>query len=821
MDKICTARAARQEEKNSYVGFLMYFCSLKTDSYMAKKIYVLLCIAVLFGMSAVQGQVRGMKRSARKGSPVAGQIKKASPRMATAWIDATMKDMTLQQKVAQLMVIRVPLDLEGEQLQDFELLLERTEVGGVCFFVGTAAKTLPLIRSFQSLSHVPLLVCIDAEWGLGMRLKDCYAFPMNAEWGLLPREMDTLVYEMGREIGLQCRKMGIHVNFAPVVDVNSNPKNPVIGPRSFSADPKRVAELGIQYMKGLQSQGVMAVAKHFPGHGDTETDSHVDLPVINHTRSYMDMVDLYPFRRLVEEGVEGVMTAHLQVNAYEPDKNRPSSLSSHLVSELLRDELHFDGMVITDGLDMKGVTKYFKDGQESLQALLAGSDILLLPPDVPKAIDAICRAAEGDKELQQLIDMRCRRVLRCKYYHGCADLQPDRYQLPDKMDSLRCDSIVRALHMATLSRVDSLVCDGIAKGAYPGCQVLAMQNGRLLYRKAFGHLTYDSTSPTVTMNTVYDIASCTKLVSTTLAVMKLVETGRVKLNDPLSRYLPYLKHTDKEKITVMQTLSHMARLKAFEPYWKKAQTADDPVASVIEQVTTTPVLAKSEYVYSDLGFILLGQLVQQVSGQRLDIFVERHFYGPMGLRNTHYNPTEHGIDTNLIAPTERDENYRHRLVRGVVHDPNAYAMGGVSGHAGVFSTADELAAIMQMLLDGGQYKGKRYLKREVIEMFNKRHYAMQGCRRGLGFDKPLMHGLGGSCCDEASQSSFGHTGFTGTMVWADPENGLVFVFLSNRVYPTAYPNKLAQMNIRTNVQGELYRAIKGETPKNGVAKFGN
>ena len=787
---------------------------------MSKR-FVMMCVAVLMGITVCNGQVRGMKRSARPMQRAARTALHTSPRLATAWVDATMKDMTLRQKVAQLMVIRVPLNLEGKSQRDFEQVLRETEVGGVCFFVGTAEQTLPLIKRFQSLSAVPLLVCIDAEWGLGMRLKDCYAFPLNGTWGLLPPEMDGLLYEMGSEIGRQCRNMGIHVNFAPVVDINSNPNNPVIGQRAFSDSPQRVADLGVQFMKGLQSQGVMAVARHFPGHGDTETDSHLELPVINHSREYMDTVDLYPFRRLIEAGVEGVMTAHLQVNAYEKEPNHPSSLSSHIVGDLLRNKLRFSGMVITDGLDMKGVTKYYTGGSESLAALMAGSDILLLPPDVPAAIDAICQAAKDDEDLQELIDMRCRRVLRCKYYHGCADLQPDRWRVPDKEDSLRCDSIVKALDAVILSNIDSIVNDGIAKKAYPGCQVLAMQNGRLLYRKAFGHLTYDSNSPAVTMNTIYDIASCTKMVSTTLAVMKLVETGKVRLNDPLSRYLPYLKHTDKEKITILQALSHMGRLKAFDTYWKKASTADDPLASVIEQVTSTPLLAKSEYVYSDLGFILLGQMVQQVSGQRLDIFVERHFYGPMGMKQTHYNPMEHGVDSNLIAPTEMDNHYRHRLVRGVVHDENAYAMGGVSGHAGVFSTADDLAKVLQMLLDGGVYNGKRYLKKETIEIFNQRHFAMQGCRRGLGFDKPLIHGLGGSCCDEASQNSFGHTGFTGTMVWVDPECGLIYVFLSNRVHPNATPNKLAQMNIRTRVQSELYRVLKGSSAKGGIANFGN
>ena len=787
---------------------------------MSKK-FVILCVAVLLGTMVCEGQVRGMKRSSRSIQGAAASAKRGTPRMATAWVDATMRDMTLRQKVAQLMVIRVPLDLEGKRQRDFEQLLRETEVGGVCFFVGTAKQTLPLVKRFQSLSQVPLLVCIDAEWGLGMRLKDCYSFPQNGTWGTLPPEMDALLYDMGREIGLQCRNMGIHVNFAPVVDINSNPRNPVIGPRACSDDPKRVASLGIQYMKGLQSQGVMAVAKHFPGHGDTETDSHFDLPVINHTREYMDTVDLYPFRQLIDAGVEGVMTAHLQVNAYEEESNHPSSLSSHVVGDLLRKKLNFKGLVITDGLDMKGVTKYYTGGNESLAALMAGSDILLLPPDVPAAIDAICSAARDDKDLQDLIDVRCRRVLRSKYYHGCSDLHPDRWHVPTREDSLRCDSIVRALATATLSSIDSIARDGIEKGAYPGCQVLAMQNGRLLYRKAFGHLTYDSNAAPVTMNTMYDIASVTKMVSTTLALMKLVETGKVKLNDPLSRYLPYLKHTDKEKITILQALSHMGRLKAFDTYWKKAQTADDPLASVIEQVTATPLLPKTEYVYSDLGFILLGQLVLQVSGQRLDIFVHRHFYAPMELTHTFYNPTEHGVDTNLIAPTERDDHYRHRLVRGVVHDENAYAMGGVSGHAGLFSTADDLAKILQMLLNGGTYKGKRYLKKETIEMFNQRHFAMQGCRRGLGFDKPLMHSTGGSCCDEASQNSYGHTGFTGTMVWADPDCGLIYVFLSNRVYPNATPNKLAQMNIRTQIQSELYKSLKGMTKGGGVANFGN
>ncbi|MCQ2274666.1 MAG: serine hydrolase [Bacteroidales bacterium] len=787
-----------------------------------KNILLAFFVVAFFGFGFAQHT--GIKKTTRSIKSVrANAVKVQKMNMATQWVDSAMKDMTLRQQVAQLMVIRVPLNLEGKSQREFEQVLRETEVGGVCFFVGTAKHTLPLIKRFQSLSKVPLLVCIDAEWGLGMRLSDCYSFPKNADWGLLPREMDGLLYDMGAEIGRQCRNMGIHVNFAPVVDVNSNPDNPVIGPRSFSADPKRVAELGIQYMKGLQSQGVIAVAKHFPGHGDTKTDSHFDLPIINHTRQYMDTVDLYPFQRLIDEGVEGVMTAHLQVNAYEKEPNHPSSLSAHLVSELLRQRMKFNGMVITDGLDMQGVTKYYKDGDGELAALLAGTDILLLPPSVPKAISRICQAAEEDPALRQLVEMRCRRVLRSKYLHGCSQLRPNEWHVPTVEDSLRCDAIVRSLTAATNGKIDSIVNDGIANKAYPGCQVLAIKDGRVLYRKAFGRQTYDPLSPAVDMNTVYDLASVTKMLSTTLAMMKLVETGKVKLDDPLSRYLPYLKHTDKEKITIRQALSHMARLKSFYPYWKEAQDADDPRASVLQQVTNTHLLSNTEYVYSDLGFILMGDLIQTVSGQRLDIFVNRHFYSPMGLCHTFYNPMDHGIDSLTIAPTEYDDHYRMLLVQGVVHDENAYVMGGISGHAGLFSNADDVARILQMLLDGGVYDGKRYLKAETIALFNTRHYSAQGCRRGLGFDKPLISGHGGSACPEASPVSYGHTGFTGTMVWVDPDCGMIYIFLSNRVHPNATPNKLANMNIRTKIQSELYKAVKDmHSTKQGAgtAKFG-
>lgn len=716
--------------------------------------------------------------------------------------------MTLEQQVAQLMVVRVPLDMNGQQQHDFESLLLSTEVGGVCFFVGKAPGTLQLIRRFQSLSRVPLLVCIDAEWGLGMRLKDCYAFPRNDAFGHLPQAMDTLAYAMGAEIGRQCRMMGIQVNFAPVVDVNSNPLNPVIGTRSFSDDPERVSQLGIQYMRGLQSQGVMAVAKHFPGHGDTKTDSHVTLPVINHSQQHMDSIELLPFRRLIDAGVEGVMTAHLQVNAFDSRQNRPASLSDSIVNGLLREKMGFQGMVFTDGLDMKGVTLHYADGRGELEALLAGNDFLLLPHDAIAATNLIAQEARNDDNLRQLVEMRCRRVLQAKYRHGCAHLDSDSWHVPRKEDSLRCADIVRSLRVATTPAIDSIVQDAIERKAFPGCQILVLENGKVRLRAAYGHLTYDSLSPAVNMNTCYDLASVTKVAATTLAVMKLQETGKIHLDDPISKYLPYLKRSNKEHITIRQVLSHMAGLRPFDAFWQRAGKAANPYLNVLEQVADSPLNTRSGYVYSDMGFILLGDLVGQVSGLPLDLFVQRHFYGPMGLHHTAFNPLKRGFDSLNIAPTENDIYYRQRQLQGEVHDQNAYAMGGVSGHAGLFGTADDLGAILQMLENGGTYNGRQYLRPETIQTFNTRYY--EGCRRALGFDKPLPEGTEGTPCAEVSDESFGHTGFTGTMVWVDPVKHITFIFLCNRVYPDVSNNVLTQRNIRTRLQHQVYQALADE-----------
>ncbi len=713
------------------------------------------------------------------------------------WVDSVMSGLSLEQRIAQLMVVRVPLNMNDKQMHEFSERMNGFGVGGVCFFVGTAERQVQMTRRFQRDAQVPLLVTIDGEWGLGMRLKDMYSFPRNAAFGQLTPNADSIVYRMGQEIGRQCREMGIHVNFAPVVDINSNPNNPVIGTRSFGTDPERVAWLGIMYALGQQSQGVMAVAKHFPGHGDTDKDSHLELPVINHPRAYIDTLDTYPFRRLIRAGVGGVMVAHLQVNAYDPD--RPSSLSPVIINGLLKEKLGFDGLVITDGIDMKGVTNTYKDGTAELAALLAGNDIILLPPDVPQSIETIRRAAEQSDSIRALVDYHCRRVLEAKQKYVLPYIH-DEIRVPGKEHEAVCKDIVADLNINIDRRIDTIVNNAIAAQATPGCQVVVMHKGRVVMNRCYGHLTYDSLSPLVAPSTIYDLASVTKVCATTLAVMKLVDEDSISLNDRLSKYLPYLRHTDKEHITVKQALSHCAGLKAYDALWQQTSNRD----SILLLIAQSKLRGKNDYCYSDFGFILLADMVERVSGKPLDRYVDEHFYRPMGLRHTMFNPRPQLAPQ--IAPTELDD-FRG-MIRGTVHDPNAYAMGGVSGHAGLFANGTDVARMMQMLLNGGEYRGHRYFKKKTVETFTRRHFEHQKNRRALGFDKQLFTPSDNAqVSPEASQASYGHTGFTGTMVWVDPDYDLVYVFLSNRVHPTATPNKLSQMNVRTDIQSVLYQYL--------------
>jgi CubicO group peptidase (beta-lactamase class C family) len=395
--------------------------------------------------------------------------------------------------------------------------------------------------------------------------------------------------------------------------------------------------------------------------------------------------------------------------------------------------------------------------------------------------------------------------------------------------------------------IDSIALDGIAQKAFPGCQIYIMVDGKVFYNKSFGYHTYNN-SQEVLNSDLYDIASLTKIAATTICLMKLSDEGKFKIDDHLSKYLPYLLKTSKEHITIREILAHQAGLKAWIPFYKSTLTIENNLNpeiyikdskfkiqnsfllvadsifiiasykdSIFKQIVESQI-NKSKYLYSDLGFYLFADLILKITGKTIDQYAYENFYKPMQLSRITYNPLNK-FQLKQIIPTEYDSVFRKQLLQGYVHDPGAAMLGGISGHAGLFSDAESLAQIMQMLIDNGIYKGKQYLSPNIIKEFTRYQFPANRNRRGLGFDKPLLNPItygseplkrisDSPCCASASPLSFGHSGFTGTFLWADPKYKIVYVFLSNRVYPTANNHKIINMNIRTKIQQAIYDQLR-------------
>jgi beta-glucosidase-like glycosyl hydrolase/CubicO group peptidase (beta-lactamase class C family) len=941
----------------------------------------------------------------------------------TIWTDSILKGLSLDEKIAQLLFIRAYSTRDSVYEDSLVSIVKTYQVGGICFFRGTPWRQVCLTNRIQSVATIPLLVAIDAEWGLGMRLDSAHSFPRAMTLGAVTN--DSLIYTMGQRIADGCRRIGVHINFAPVVDINNNPANPVINFRSFGEVREKVARKGVLFMNGMQDRGIIATAKHFPGHGDTDTDSHVTLPVISHPMKRIDSVELYPFRRLIGAGVKGVMVAHLYLPAIDSSDRIPTTLSGNTINGLLRKNLGFTGLVITDALDMKGVTRFFRPGEIEAKALLAGNDILLLPQNVRTAIHGIREAIDSGMITEEMVHTRCRKILLMKYHSGLShftpvpadglykDLNPaadsaltnilfrsaitlikddvqliplksldrrrfatisigDTLRTPfqviagtySKMDHFNlsmnptkkvADSIIDRLsgyniilaglhHISSfqadsfglsknvlhfldtlfrinrsilsvfgnpyslalipglqnaeaiieafqdnpsteraaaelifgaipaagrlpvsvstfragtgektetvrlgevlpdeigipslaLAQVDSAAMEGIAAGAYPGCQILLAKGGKVFYLKSFGHPTYGD-SIRVSNDHIYDIASVTKVAATTLALMKLFDEGKIRLDDSLGKYLPELRGSNKSGLILRAVLAHQAGLQPWIPFYEKTlvrhepdpeiyhtvSSADYPLRvaenlyiaksypdTIFKAIIDSPLRAARDYKYSDLGFYLLRQVVERLTRKPFDLYLEEEFYKPLGLQSTGFRPLEKFEKMRLI-PSELDSVFRMQVIRGDVNDPGAAMLGGISGHAGLFSNTLDLAVIMQLLIQDGQYGGRQYIQPSTVREFTRVQFPGNGNRRGLGFDKPLLTpSPDGPCFEGASPASFGHSGFTGTFVWADPENDLVYIFLSNRAYPDAHNTKLAGLNIRTNIQKIAYDLLK-------------
>ncbi len=953
-----------------------------------------------------------------------GMASSAVSKPDSTWVDSVFNSLTPDQRIAQLFIIRAFSDRDSVYNDTLTNLVRKWNPGGICFFKGAPCRQAFLTNTFQQHSQTPLLIAIDAEYGLCMRLDSVSYFPRTMTLGALPD--DSLIREMGVLVAKDCRRMGIHLNFAPVVDINNNPDNPVIGFRSFGEDPDVVARRSTVFMKGLQSGGILTTAKHFPGHGDTDSDSHLTLPVIHHSQVRLDSVELYPFREAIYNGVDGIMIAHLFVPAFDSTRNTPATLSKKIVTGLLKEKMGFRGFIITDALDMKGVTKYFKPGEIEVKALMAGNDILLLPKNLETAVNAIRQARDSALIPQELIDQKCRTMLNLKFKAGLNHLTPvslihlledlnsvnsevlarkifrnsitlvknenqlipvnflDRrkiavvfigdttlqpfqemisryvpvkhFSLPasfsiNRRDSLIAelkdnDLIIIALHcnqglifrqygvqecalklIDTLSVIrkvildifgspyalsllknpnnleaivasyqdcpesqslsaglifgaikarghlpvtashsfpnktgittaltrlefvfpeeigipseklkiiDSIALSGIDKRAYPGCQVVFVLDGKIFYNKSFGHPRYEDTIK-VTNGDIYDLASLTKVVATTLAIMKLVEEKKISLDEKLGTYLPELKGSNKQDLIIRDVMTHQAGLQAWIPFYLKTlhKGRPDPAIyqhhpsegyplrvaedlyirrdypdSVYRAIMDTPLRPTRDYKYSDMGFYLLRRIIEMETGEPMEDYLSSSFYKPLGLSTTGFLPRKR-FPASRIMPTEYDTIFRKQLIRGDVHDPGAAMLGGVSGHAGLFSDAADLAVLLQLFLNNGEYGGKQYFLPSTIKEFTRVQFPANGNRRALGFDKPTLNSISdGPSCKSASLKSFGHSGFTGTYIWADPENRLSYIFLSNRVYPDASNERIVEMNIRTRIHQAMYDILE-------------
>ena len=932
------------------------------------------------------------------------------------WVDSIYNQFTFEEKVGQLFMVAAYSNKNEAHNKSIDDLISKYKIGGLIFFQGGPVRQASLTNRFQSQSKVPLFIGIDAEWGLSMRLDSTYRYPWNMTLGAV-QDMN-LIEKMGKQMGQQSKRMGIHFNFAPVVDINTNPKNPIIGNRSFGEDKFNVAERAVALMKGFQSEGLFATAKHFPGHGDTSTDSHHTLPVVKFDKKRIDDVELYPYKELIKNGLSSIMVAHLDIPSLEPRKGYPTSISYNVVTDILQNDLGFKGLIFTDALNMKGASNFKQPGDIDLEAFLAGNDILLFAENVPLAVEKFKLAFKSGKLSEERIAFSVKKILNYKYKSGLNNYRPieisnlvEDLNKPE-FDALNFDLYENAITVLTnkdkivpikkiekekiayvcigndvsniflnslnkytnvteiksedldeslailddytkviigyykadgawknhdlsfkellwidriakqnktivtfftkpysllniknfsgiesvilayqnndfaqitaadiifgsksakgklpvslndyfevndgvitqdlnrlafgvpenvgmsskiLSKIDIIANNAISEKMTPGAQIIVARKGVVVYQKSFGYMTYENKDKVENTN-LYDVASLTKILSTLPNLMIQYEKGKIKLDTKLSTMLPIFKKTNKENITFLDLLTHQARLQPWEPfykatlnsagfpaekYYKKTFSDEFPIQvsenlflrrdyndTIMKVIANSDLLPKKEYKYSDFSFILMKEYLERITSKKLDVLTEENYYSFLGANTMTYNPLRK-FDMRYIAPTEIDNYYRYTTIQGYVHDMGAAMQGGVSGHAGLFSNALDVAKMMQMYLQKGSYGGHQFFSEVTLNTFNKCYFCKEGNRRGLGFDKPQL-GESGPTCGCVSLTSFGHTGFTGTIAWADPEKEIVYIFLSNRTYPEAKTNRLSRNNIREKIQEVIYEAI--------------
>ena len=925
------------------------------------------------------------------------------------WVDSIYNSMNVDEKIGQLFMLRISSAAGQKSFDRIEKNISQNHIGGLIFSKGSPSKSNSWINALQKKSKLPLITGMDAEWGASMRYDSIRKFPWNMTLGAI--QDDELIEEIGYRIGIQLKSLGININFSPVVDINTNPLNPIIGNRSFGEDKVEVSQKSLKMMMGMHRAGILTCAKHFPGHGETIKDSHYDLPLVNFKKNRIDSVELYPYKKLIPQGISSVMVGHLNYPAL--DDGIPSSLSKKIVDGLLIKKLGFKGLVITDALEMKGVSEFKKYKNISLSAFLAGNDILLIPENIEKDLKAFKKAYNKKVITEERLSVSVKKILKAKYKLGLNDYKTlDESDVALKINSISNDYLIRksmqdaitllkndssiplnkekkigylnlgdndndfynllsselniskinksnnynqddvddyefliisflksnkspwvnsefsksdikiietlsskrkvilvtftkpynlskinfdkisavllayqnnfdAKYSATqsivgknkitgklpvsisskykygsgityktdslfpvvnpfdvgidkikLKEIDYLANVAIDSMITPGMQVLAVRYGKIFYHKAFGYHTYDKKRK-VKLSDVYDVASLTKILSTLPMLMQEFDKGNISFNSTLGSLSSKFKNTNKENLTFLEVMSYQSGIIPWVPFYKKTLKRRDQRPSrkyyrskeskkfniqvsnklygkynleklQLHSLINSKLLSKGEK-YSDLPTIFMQYILEEKYKTSLEnLFIER-ISKPLKLQSTFYLPLKYR-DESQIVPSEIDTYFRQNKLTGYVHDMTASIKGGVSGHAGLFSNAFDVAKIMQMFLQKGEYSGLNFFSNQTFDKFNKTYFKKEGNRRGVGFDKPKPKG-GGMTFEGISENSFGHSGFTGTFTWADPETEIIFVFLSNRTFPSMDNRKLIDQNIRTRMQKLLYESI--------------
>jgi len=1046
------------------------------------------------------------------------------------WVDSVFNTLSLEEKIGQLLLPRGNYSGQPHDVALLKKWITDYKIGGIVFFASNPTAQAMITNELQSSSKVPLLIGQDFEWGLGMRLDSTDRFPYAATLGAIEGNED-LFEQMGIELGKQCKRLGVHINYAPVVDVNNNPNNPVINFRSFGSDKYKVTTKSLAFMKGMQSTNLLCTAKHFPGHGDTDVDSHHDLPQINHDKARLMDVELYPFKNLIDAGLSGIMTAHLNIPSLEPTVGLASTFSKNIVYKLLREELQFKGLTFTDAMEMQGAVKNFPKGEAMVQALLAGNDILETFMDVPGTVEAIKKAIEDKRISMDAINFKVKKILMAKSWVGLDNYKPivmdrlvedlntvtadvlnqkmteksitciknDKNLLPiqdfnkkiavlsiesvgessefykmisnyasttfihipkNASDSLissalsrlsAFDLVIAGVHFIDIrssrnygltpqntklitqlasmdkvvlclfgnpfiltkvpqlstsktfllayqqttyseraaaqmifgalspqgsipftfneyfnagdkvtypaldilsyglpeqvgvdrsilySGIDSLVFLGLREKAYPGVVVQVAKDGKVIFSKSYGYHTYEEAqqsnreqtvnqspgytfiddamdNPTSLSTTlkpitttsvpkgkmlvsdIFDLASVTKISTSTLAVMQLMSEGKFDLNEKFGTYYKPFQGIDKGELKMKDLLTHRAGLKAWIPFWrdaidtiatlkralenhpdlenqfvvkitkpgffkrlfgkkptkeilyaesiqnnprlwqialtpenrtwkknifstKKSSEFSVPVDNnmflhknykkqILKQIADSPLNPTQGYVYSDLHYYVYPDMIESMTGRTFENYL-RQTYDGLGAKSLVFNPLNY-YPKEKIVPTEYDSLFRQLLIHGYVHDEGAAMMSGISGHAGLFGNANDLNKLMQMYLQKGKYAGKQFIKPEVLVECTSYQFPEEKNRRGIGFDKKDFNPNIKNAPSLSSNASFGHSGFTGTFTWIDPVYNTVYVFMSNRVYPTRDNSKISQFNIRSEIGNIVIQSIQNK-----------